>query len=73
MGDFASLGLSKPLIDCCFALGWKTPLPIQTSSIPPALNGKVFPLTFYSQEMILSLPRKLGLVKQRHFFYLFCR
>ncbi|CDI97214.1 DEAD box ATP dependent RNA helicase [Echinococcus multilocularis] len=39
MDDFLSLGLCASLTKCCNDLGWKNPLPIQVSSIPPSLKG----------------------------------
>ncbi|KAL5104377.1 hypothetical protein TcWFU_010234 [Taenia crassiceps] len=39
MGGFSSLGLCESLNKCCNDLGWEKPLPIQMSSIPPALKG----------------------------------
>ncbi|VDM26783.1 unnamed protein product, partial [Hydatigera taeniaeformis] len=39
MSGFSDLGLCDSLTKCCHSLGWKNPLPIQVSSIPPALKG----------------------------------
>lgn len=38
---YLSLGISSALAKCCDSLGWKNPLPIQKSAIPPAIAGIV--------------------------------
>ncbi|MEM9919317.1 MAG: DEAD/DEAH box helicase, partial [Bacteroidota bacterium] len=39
MNEFASLGLSGPLVETIEALGFSVPTPIQTKAIPELLNG----------------------------------
>ncbi len=40
MSNFASLGLSKPILAALAAKGYDTPTPIQTQAIPPLLEGR---------------------------------
>ena len=38
--SFASLGLSKPILDAIAEQGYETPSPIQVQAIPAVLQGK---------------------------------
>jgi ATP-dependent RNA helicase RhlE len=40
MSNFASLGLSKPILAALAAKGYDTPTPIQAQAIPPLLEGR---------------------------------